>query len=219
MTEKLKVFNWYSETAAKEEYFEWRSQLQAECDAEGIGHTLNAVAADDQRPLALQHPGPNADAVDLREYQKTQITFRAEQRTWLTHHQKALGFIRKSLALGSKPMQPLWLHSQKAEESQIDALSVGDLDILILNVMQLIVPYAILSLKQRPSNRGRVSSVLTGQTTRKRIPLGFRSFFGKRPMRLLQTRTEMALPRPKLLMEITLRWSRCRIVRRLHRRH
>ena len=107
MTEKLKVFNWYSETAAKEEYFEWRSQLQAECDAEGIGHTLNAVAADDHRPLAPQHPGPNAGAVDLREYQKTQITFRAEQRTWLTHHQKALGFIRKSLAFGSKPMQEL----------------------------------------------------------------------------------------------------------------
>jgi hypothetical protein len=35
MTEKLKVFHWYSETAAKEEYFEWKAQLQAECDGEG----------------------------------------------------------------------------------------------------------------------------------------------------------------------------------------
>jgi hypothetical protein len=84
---------------AKEEYFE--------CDAEGIGHTLNAVAADDHRPLAPQPPGPNAGAPDLREYQKAQSVFRSEQRTWLTHHQKALGYIRKSLAFGSKPFQEL----------------------------------------------------------------------------------------------------------------
>jgi hypothetical protein len=96
MTDKMKVFNWSSETEAKEQYFEWMSQLQAECDAEGVGHTLNATFAEQFRPLPPLPPGNNAGVVDTREYQKALTTFRAETRNWLTHHQKALGFIRKS---------------------------------------------------------------------------------------------------------------------------
>ena len=106
-SEKLKMFIWSSETEAKEQYFEWMAQLQAECDAEGVGHTLNATFAEQFRPLGPQPPAQNAGLVDIREYQKAMTTYRAETRTWLTNHQKALGYIRKSLLFGSKAHQEM----------------------------------------------------------------------------------------------------------------
>lgn len=94
-----KVYDWQSETTAKNEYYEWYNQLIRQLGPKQLTFAIDEAGMDRARPKKVIEfePAPNAPREDHQEYRKYTNEFNNKLQTFYERCEAAMGILRNTL--------------------------------------------------------------------------------------------------------------------------
>ena len=102
MAETKKVFNWQSESEAKDHYSEWLASLAQQIGSDAALYCLSETETDLFRPEPPLPLPPNSTAALQREHHKATVEYKNQLRKFYTDFGKAIATLRSSFMFNSK---------------------------------------------------------------------------------------------------------------------